>query len=631
MLKRRLTKWKFLAVIGIIFLIALVFRIYHDIQYHQKKLDDDIGALVLEMRRFVDSSKMELELNYATLRSLYMNRPLVIEALEKRDRQHLFEVTEADFNTLKSYNQNLMVMQWNDTKNRAILRMHKPESFDDNLSSVRPIIVAANREQRTLSAFEVGKNGITYRVALPLLKHKTKVRLGVLEFGVKPEYFTKRIQQYFDVKAEILLRSDALKNLTYTTNFKTVGSYKVIQHDPFFDDLLDSIVNTKTPQVYKLITKEEHVYVLLPEIVLSDINGEVVARIIIARDITPMIQKYEASLKFVNFVNICLLLGSFIFLYVIFSYYEKALLRNYWQLTNMVHSLTLSKERHQMAQEIAHIGNWELIHATKKFYWSNEIYRIFEVEPDVFKPNYENVLNLIYEEDRQLVKDTYMQSIAKKQNFEVTYRLSSSLGSIKYVSEKGRHLYDEKGTLLRTVGTIQDITTIHQLEEKAYTDPLTGLYNRRIIDITFEKELSTAKRKQSPLAVAILDIDLFKEVNDCFGHDIGDMVLKNVASYLLHYFRESDSVGRWGGEEFIVVLPGVNSSEAQERMEYLRRYIAALEMKDTLGQPFGITVSIGISSYDGNGTSMDVVQLFKEADDALYRAKKNGRNRVECY
>ncbi len=167
------------------------------------------------------------------------------------------------------------------------------------------------------------------------------------------------------------------------------------------------------------------------------------------------------------------------------------------------------------------------------------------------------------------------------------------------------------------------IETQIRLEVQAHTDPLTGLRNRRAIVEMLEEELQRSSREHTRLAVGMLDIDHFKLVNDECGHAAGDDVLCELARRMESVLRPYDSVGRFGGEEFLVVMPGVSSAELGELLERLRG--AASQAPFTAdARDLAVTVSLGGAVYTGG--SMDA--LIARADDALYEAKARGRDLV---
>jgi diguanylate cyclase (GGDEF)-like protein len=173
----------------------------------------------------------------------------------------------------------------------------------------------------------------------------------------------------------------------------------------------------------------------------------------------------------------------------------------------------------------------------------------------------------------------------------------------------------------------QQLEEIHALQsklsEQAIRDPLTGLYNRRYLDSTMEREVARCKREGHPLSLMLIDIDHFKRINDTYGHQAGDEVLKKLASMLLG--RVTDIACRYGGEEFLVLLPNMPHSTALEKAEQHRK--AFEEAAISFGEfTISATLSAGIATYPGHGTSPN--ELIGHADQALYRAKAAGRNRV---
>ena len=160
-----------------------------------------------------------------------------------------------------------------------------------------------------------------------------------------------------------------------------------------------------------------------------------------------------------------------------------------------------------------------------------------------------------------------------------------------------------------------------KLNNLASKDSLTNIFNRRIIDEFISKETIKSKRYNNSLALIMIDIDHFKEVNDKYGHQVGDEVILSLVDIISKNIRESDIFGRWGGEEFIILLPETNLNQATIVAQNIRKKVQEYRF-DKVGQK---TISLGVSEFNSND---DSTVFIKRVDDALYKAKATGRNRV---
>ena len=175
--------------------------------------------------------------------------------------------------------------------------------------------------------------------------------------------------------------------------------------------------------------------------------------------------------------------------------------------------------------------------------------------------------------------------------------------------------------------TMADLrTALHNLHTQAVTDPLTRLVNRRYLAEFLPRELIRTQRAGNSLAVLMIDLDHFKRVNDTFGHDAGDVVLTHVAKLLMAHIRGSDIASRYGGEEFVLVLPDTTLEGAHRRAEEIRAAVQGLHLRHQSKMLDPATVSIGLALYPDHAAGPDA--LIRIADEALYEAKAAGRNRV---
>lgn len=186
-----------------------------------------------------------------------------------------------------------------------------------------------------------------------------------------------------------------------------------------------------------------------------------------------------------------------------------------------------------------------------------------------------------------------------------------------------KHLVDRLRLFNDQVDT--SIKVQHRMEKRATVDALTGLYNRRWFDEQFDSILNRCKKENQSFSFIMIDIDHFKQVNDQYGHAVGDIVLHKSGEILLEHLRERDAAVRYGGEELSLILPNTTLEQAVDIAERIRIIIEKTEFQYSKDKKLNITVSIGCSSYTG---SEDKKKIMKLADDALYQAKENGRNQV---
>ncbi len=216
--------------------------------------------------------------------------------------------------------------------------------------------------------------------------------------------------------------------------------------------------------------------------------------------------------------------------------------------------------------------------------------------------------------------------------YEVEYRIKAKDGTYKWFYDRGKVTQrDKNNQAVLAAGIVFDITQkklneMRLIEEKnkliteSLTDPLTGILNRRAILEELSQRMNHHLYDFEHLSILMLDIDFFKKINDNYGHIVGDKVLIKVSEIISQLIRGFDTVGRYGGEEFLVILPNTNSENAYKAAERIRKKIEETEFDDIEH----LTVSIGFTSY----TDESIESLINKADQNLYEAKRTGRNKV---
>ncbi|MDK9715484.1 MAG: EAL domain-containing protein [Sulfuritalea sp.] len=416
-------------------------------------------------------------------------------------------------------------------------------------------------------------------------------------------------------------------------------------------------------------------------------------------------------------------------------------------------ALQASADRLNEAQRIAQVGNWTLDLVSGELTWSDQVFRLFEIDPARFGATYDAFLNAIHPDDREAVHQAYAESLVTRQPYEVTHRLRMNDGRIKWVHEKCLSEFDATGKPLRSLGTVQDITdgklaeielriaaaafdsqeammvtdansvilrvnrafveitgytpeevvgqtprllqsgrhdrtfyremwetitrtgawqgevwdrrkdgTVYpkwltisavkddsgavthyigshyditerkiaeeKIRQLAFFDQLTGLPNRTLLMDRLRQTMAASSRSGGHAALLFIDLDNFKTLNDTLGHDKGDLLLKQVAQRLKLCVREGDTVAHLSGDEFVVVLAGLDADSADAAADIeaiVEKILASLNQDYLLADVVHhSTASIGITLFMGDPTSID--ELMKQADLAMYKSKEAGRN-----
>jgi diguanylate cyclase (GGDEF)-like protein/PAS domain S-box-containing protein len=237
----------------------------------------------------------------------------------------------------------------------------------------------------------------------------------------------------------------------------------------------------------------------------------------------------------------------------------------------------------------------------------------------------DNIMSRILPEDAADIESKAQVSAQNLSHYHAEFRIRHNDGSIRWIECRAAPEKEADGSIIWT-GILLDITQRIQAEEQvrimAITDGLTGINNRQEFDRLLEHEIERANRYHTPLSLLMYDLDHFKQVNDRFGHNTGDTALKTVTSLVNDNIRNIDIHGRWGGEEFMVLLPQTGLSTAKDVAEKLRQTIASHQF-NKLGS---ITASFGVVEFAPHEKAKSLAQ---RVDEALYRAKALGRNRVE--
>ena len=298
------------------------------------------------------------------------------------------------------------------------------------------------------------------------------------------------------------------------------------------------------------------------------------------------------------------------------------------------HSLHELQERLQLAVDAAHMGIWDWTLENNNVYWDTHLYRLFGYFDEVNISPAEAWIRGIHPEDRKRIKKE-LNDLAKRKGTDskADYRVRWPDGSLHYLRTQARATLNDAGDLIRVVGATREITDEvmyeNRLKRQAYTDTLTGISNRVRLNLFLETAIARSYVKQSQLGVIVFDLDHFKNINDSFGHPMGDRLLISVVERISALLPERSEFARLGGDEFAVVLQDI------EGEKYINDVAKKLSM--CFGESFCLrngpaintNISAGISLYPKHGRN--AMEILKSADLAMHSAKRLGRSSIMLY
>lgn len=300
----------------------------------------------------------------------------------------------------------------------------------------------------------------------------------------------------------------------------------------------------------------------------------------------------------------------------------------------------ITRQLLEESQSIAHVGGWELNLETGHLYWTAETYRLHDTSPDKFDPSVDAGVSYFLPDSREVISLAIDQAI----NNGIDYDLE-----LESLTIKGRkidvrttcHVTQVNGKSVRLTGIFQDISEQKAIQRKleltnknlekanaalllsAHYDELTGLPNRILLSDRMQQAMTKSSRNNKLIAVAFIDLDGFKGINDSYGHNVGDQFLRMITQKLQMSLRGGDTLARIGGDEFVAVIDELNKPEDSHPALW-RLLAAAANEVDVDGYRLKTTASIGVTFYPQINCSPD--QLLRQADQAMYKAKQLGKN-----
>jgi|TARA_R110002033_G_scaffold171207_1_gene218269 diguanylate cyclase (GGDEF)-like protein/PAS domain S-box-containing protein len=302
--------------------------------------------------------------------------------------------------------------------------------------------------------------------------------------------------------------------------------------------------------------------------------------------------------------------------------------------------LATTTELLKESQRIGKLGGWQFNLNNGELIWTDETYRIYETAPQEFTPTIELVVSYLHSDSKKIFQDAFDAAIKLGKEYDLELETYTTKGQLIDVRTTCNITYSD-GVIIKISGIFQDISdeknnqrkleksnqVLKEVNEKlkyaANYDQLTHLPNRNLLADRMQQALIKAQRYNKNIAIAFLDLDGFKEVNDAYGHDIGDEFLCFVANRFKTVIREHDTLARFGGDEFVLILDDLDSH--QQARDILQRILSSIAENFVIkNKLLSVTVSIGVTFYPEDDSYADI--LIRHADQAMYRAKEQGKN-----
>ena len=282
------------------------------------------------------------------------------------------------------------------------------------------------------------------------------------------------------------------------------------------------------------------------------------------------------------------------------------------------------------------IGIWDWNLETMELVWDDSMFKLYHMRREDFSGAFEAWAKSLHPDDKEESEEAVRLACSGKKPFDTEFRVVLPNGTTRHIKAVAKIFFDNNGKALRMLGTNIDITekieASQKIEELAFYDPLTKLPNRRLLLDRLNHALASSGRNEKMGALLFLDIDHFKTINDTLGHDIGDLLLEEVAKRLSSSIRKNDSVARFGGDEFVILLESISQDiddTASQTLSIAENILSIIKEPYQLAtHQYKATISIGITLFNNQDSSKE--ELLKQADIAMYQAKAEGRNNI-CF
>lgn len=530
--------------------------------------------------------------------------PGVLKAFYEGNHTALYELMKPRWEVMQHENPSLVVMQFHQANGKSLLRLHQPDVYGDNIATERSMVAYAHANTQNVSGFEEGRQGLAFRVLVPVFDRG--IYIGLIEFGIATPYFTDKIHRFTGYDAFFFVNKSILGHFGQLPESVTIGQNFGVDIAASDESFLQYYARHHTKLQNDVITYDHHTYEVnvLP---VKEYRSRSIGAIMFVRPTDDFAAHVRHALVSSGIIALLLIFIMGVIVDWIYSF--------------VTAKMSFQKRYSQMildtvpAPVIVTDGK-SLIAASDAFL------QYFHFETlEAFRHEHQCVCEYFEEGDT----DEYLMPMRNDQRWtefmlehpHKTHKAKITINSVCTIFEVKISVLNLNDTL-RYVVIFNDISCMQQ---QSMSDPLTGAANRLYFSMVYSHAINVARRTGKALTLIFIDIDHFKRVNDTYGHLVGDDVLKRIAQIVSNRIRNSDIFSRWGGEEFVLLLPDTSLDEAIGLANSLKEAINFEEFD----QAGSITCSFGIAILDESETGED---LLKRADAKLYEAKETGRNRI---
>lgn len=597
-------KVKILIVLSlIVFIVAAIMTAYNiaDDYYENERT---IASARQNVQFAYNETLREVTYFYTARANSNINSPDVIDAIRAGDHDKIYRLILPRWRVLQKENPSLSVMQFHNADGTSLLRMHQPKVYGDPIAMLRPMVAEIHKHHRVVSGFEEGRQGLAFRILVPVIDQGSY--LGAVEFGVGAPYITEKIYRYTSHESFFMVQQRFLGKLSHVDQYVPIHNYIAMGVPTNLQTLLKKYQD-EHQKLENAIVKVENQSFFISVISVKNFQNESIGAVMFVRPAHDF-GSHILTMVLISLVIALLLITVVVF--VINRVYDAVSAKLHFQelysqviLDAIPSPVIVTDGNHLIAANQALLSY---------FHYSSL---------EAFKDEH----NCICEYFEEGEGEGYLMPIQKDQRWteyivqhpDIDHKVRITMDgrtTIFDVKLSNLHFNDET----RYVVIFTDISAMQSL---SMNDSLTGIANRLHFTMVYQHAVDVAHREHKPLGIIFVDIDHFKAINDTYGHLAGDQVLKQISALVKQKIRKSDVFARWGGEEFIILLPGTPLKESVQIAEILREAINAKHFENVSK----ITCSFGVGELEEYELSD---ALLHRADECLYAAKIGGRNRV---